>query len=264
MFSSFHVVWIGLCAVLIGTGVFLCMRKNVSTRALLRFCCYGAALSEVTKVLSVVEIVPSSDGSLYYPYLQMQHMPFHFCSLMVFVIFWMYFTKSEKIRDSLLQFSFPVCLFGGVLAIFIPTIFGNSIRVDQAFTHPLAYQYFLYHCMLVVLAVQIARDRSVCFSWRGYANTMKLLGGLAFASIYLNSLFSAPLYENGRLLSVEYGTNLMFTFKFPLGITFATKEQWLLYLALLGIGACVGVALLYLPLVKRRVSQEESVHLPKS
>ena len=252
MFSVYHMAWIGLCCLISGAGIAFCIRKDVTTRSLLRFCCYGAVASEVVKVLSVVQVVPSSDGSLFYPYLQLQHMPFHLCSLMILVIFWICFTGNEKLRDMLLQFSFPVCIAGGILAILIPTIFGNSIRAEEAFTHPLAYQYFLYHSMLIVLAVQIARDRSIRFCWRGYRNTLKIFGLLALCSIYLNSLFSEPVYENGQLISVEYGTNLMFTSRLPVGIAITSKEQWLLYLAFLAVVLCGGLALMYLPLIRMR------------
>ena len=257
MFSAFHILWVLICVIVAGVGIRICIRRDITTRALLRFCCYGAALSEVIKVLSVVQVVPNSDGSAYYPYLQLQHMPFHLCSLMIGIIFWAYFTHSEKTRDTLLQLSYPICIAGGVLAILIPTIFTQSISVSQAFTHPLAYQYFLYHSMLIVLAVRIARDQSIAFSWHGYGTTMKILGGLALLSIYLNSLFSVPVYDSGQLVSVEYGTNLMFTSRFPMGFTITTKTQWLLYLAVLALLACSAAALIYLPLIKARRKAKE-------
>ena len=252
MFSVYHIVWILICVLVTGAGIFYCIRKDVSTGDLLTFCCRGAALSEIVKVLSVVEIVPSSDGAHFYPYLQLQHMPFHLCSLMILVLFWAHFTHSDRLRDTLLQFAFPICIAGGGMAILIPTIFGTSITVSQAFTHPLAYQYFLYHSMLIVFAVRIARDHEVRFSWRGYKNTIMIFSTLALVSIYLNSLFSEPVYENGQLVSVEYGTNLMFTSHFPVGFAITTKEQWLLYLLGLVIFVCVGVALLYIPMIRMR------------
>ena len=265
MFSLYHFIWIFLCILLICSGIAYCKNRNISTQSTLCFCTYGAVVSETVKVLSCVEVIPSSDGLSFYPYLQLQHMPFHLCSLMIIVIFLAYFTRNEKTRELLLQFSYPVCLAGGVLAIFIPTIFINSISSDQAFSHPLAYQYFLYHCMLVVLSYQIARDKSIHFNWKGYWNTLKILGLLAIISIYLNSLFSAPVYENGELISIEYSTNLMYTFRFPLGFSITCKTQWLLYILFLVILASTVVALLDLPLIQseKRDHRNKAAHKQK-
>ena len=44
-------------------------------------------------------------------------------------------------------------LIGAALALAMPSIFSSTIEVSQAFTHPLAYQFFLYHSTVVVGAL---------------------------------------------------------------------------------------------------------------
>ena len=140
----------------------------------------------------------------------------------------------------------------------MPSIFSSSIEVSQAFTHPLAYQFFLYHSMLVVLGAYIPLCGEVELRPKHYFSTLGILGALAMASLYLNSMFAAATYEDGELISVEYATNFFFTYKPPLPIPLTSVGQWLAYLAVICLLAAVLVGLCYLPVLRRAKKEAEA------
>src|SRR5699024_2509932 len=100
-------------------------------------------------------------------------------------------------RTTVLAFMYPTALIGAALALAMPSIFSTSIEVSQAFTHPLAYQFFLYHSMLVVLGAYIPLCGEVELRPTHYFSTLGILGAMAMASLYLNSMFAAATYEDG-------------------------------------------------------------------
>ena len=246
MFTVYHFIWLAVCAVLIaGTLVFLKQRRP-PLKSVLSVCCVLCVLSELVKDLSVIKMVPSSDGSMLLPYMEMQHLPFHLCSIQILLIFFVRFARPGRGRTTVLAFMYPTALIGAALALAMPSIFSTSIEVSQAFTHPLAYQFFLYHSMLVVLGAYIPLCGEVELRPKHYFSTLGILGAMAMASLYLNSMFAAT-YEDGELISVEYATNFFFTYTPPLPIPLTSVGQWLVYLAVICLLAAALIGLCYLP-----------------
>lgn len=256
MFTGYHFAWLAVCAVLI-LGAECCLHtKWPSLQTVLSFCCAGSVLSEFVKVFSVIKLVPSADGSVCYPYMELQHLPLHLCSIQILFIFYVRFARDSRLRTALLAFMYPSCLIGALCALLLPSIFTGSIDVSQAFTHPLAYQYFLYHAMLVILGLYICQSRQAAIHSRHYWSTLGFLCLLGFASLYLNSAFATAVYEDGRLVSVEYTTNFFFTSRPVAGLVITELWQWYLYLIALLLLAMALVALLYLPIFIRDAHQK--------
>lgn len=251
MFTAYHIVWLVICFVLISAALVLLRKYRLPLQTVLTLACAGCALSETVKVLSSITLVASADGSTFYPYLPLNHLPFHLCSLQILFIYYVRFSGSTSRRNTLLAFMYPSCLIGAFLALLMPSIFSNSIEPSQAFTHPLGYQYFLYHSMLIVLAVQIWQSGEVDFRPRHYWTSMGILGALGLICIYLNSMFSSATYENGELISVDFGTNFFFIFQPPLSITLTALWQWYVYFAILAVLAFLLVALVYIPVFRK-------------
>lgn len=251
MFTVYHFVWLAISAALIAGALLFLKRRRPPLEALLTVCCCGCVASEVVKALSVVRMVPSADGSMLLPYIEMQHLPLHLCSIQILLIFFVRFARPGAARATLLAFMYPTCLIGAALALAMPSIFSTSIRASQAFTHPLAYQFFLYHSMLVVLGAYIPACGQVPLRPRHYFSTLGLLGALALASVYLNSVFAAAVYQGGELVSVEYATNFFFTCKPPLPVPLSTTGQWMAYLGVICLLAVALVGLCYLPVFLR-------------
>ena len=251
MFTVYHFLWFAISAGLIAGSLVFLVRRRPPLEAVLTACCAVCVASELVKDFSVIRLVPSADGSLLLPYMEMQHLPLHLCSIQILLIFYARFARPGRRRTAVLAFMYPTCLIGAALALAMPSIFTTSIQASQAFTHPLAYQFFLYHSMLVVLGAYIPLCGQVELRPRHYLSTLGLLGGLAVLSLYLNSMFAAATYQDGELVSVEYATNFFFTYQPPLPIPLSTPGQWYLYLAVICLLAAALVGLCYLPVFRR-------------
>ena len=247
MFTVYHFVWLAVCAALIAGALAFLQRRRPPLKTVLTVCCGLCVASELVKDLSVIQMVPSADGSMLLPYREMQHLPLHLCSIQILLIFFVRFARPGPARTTVLAFIYPTALIGAALALAMPSIFSTSISVSQAFTHPLAYQFFLYHSMLVVLGAYIPLCGEARLRPGHYFSTLGILGTMAMASLYLNSMFAAATYEDGELISVEYATNFFFTYTPPLPIPLTTLGQWMAYLAVIVLLAAALVGLCYLP-----------------
>lgn len=247
MFTVNHFIWLGICAAL-GSAAFLYLRRHrPPLRSVLTVACVLCVLSELVKTLSVLQMVPSSDGTSVRLYLEMQHLPLHLCSIQIIFIFIARLGRDGRGRDALLAFMYPTCTLGALFALALPSIFSSTIDVSQAFTHPLAYQFFIFHTMLVVLGIYIAMSGEVDIRPRHYLSTLGILGALAFASIYLNSMFAVPTYVNDELVSVDYSPNFFFTELTPIGIELTEMWQWGVYMGIIAALAVVLIAVWYIP-----------------
>lgn len=250
MFSSYHCAWLAICLTVICLAVRYLRRERPPLQNVLSAACICCVLSELTKTLSVLKLVPSADGTAMFPYLELRHLPLHLCSIQILFIFYTRFAKSGRGRDMILAFMYPTCVAGAVLALLMPSIFGESIEVYQVFTHPLGYQYFLYHAMLIILGLYIPMCGEVDIRPKHYPTTLVLLLGLGIFSLYLNSVFAVSVYENGVLQSVDFTTNFFFTYEPPLGIRFTQLWHWYLYLGVIVAIAVVVIGLFYLPYMR--------------
>jgi uncharacterized membrane protein YwaF len=211
-----------------------------------------ALVSELTKIVGVVELVPSSNGELLQPYLPLNHLPLHFCSIQIILIAAAKFTGNEKTRESLLAFMAPTCVIGGLFALLMPSIFTTTISVEQAFTSPVSYQFFIFHSMIIALGLIITRSGEIEWSVKHFRNTTLTVFLLGFVSIYLNSMFASPTYVDGELASVDFWTNFFFTYRNPLGIKISELWQWYLYLIILALLATLLLYLFHLPLIRKK------------
>lgn len=249
MFTVYHFIWLAICMPLCAVALWQLKKRKPPLKKVLSLACIVCVLSEVIKTLSVLKMVPSTDGTTMHLYMEMQHLPLHLCSIQILFIFYARFAREGKAKETLLAFMYPSCILGAFFALMLPSIFSTSIDVTEAFTHPMAYQFFLYHTMLVVLGAYIAMSGEIHFTGKHYLSSMGILGVLAFVSLYMNSIFATPTYVNGELVSVEYSTNFFFTQRTPIGVELTTKGDWFLYMGIILTLAVVLVGLFYLPFI---------------
>ncbi|MBR6799428.1 MAG: YwaF family protein [Firmicutes bacterium] len=252
MFSIYHIIWLVICVAVMIAAIIYLKKQRPQLKDVLTVACIVSIASELIKVFSTIQMVPSSDGSMMYPYLEVQHLPLHLCSLQILVIFYVRFSNNDKLRDKLLAFMYPTCIVGAVLALMMTSIFNATIEVTQAFTHPLAYQYFLFHTMLLLLGIYIPMSGEVELDWKHYRSTMAILAVLGFLSIYINSLLAKATYVSGVLQSVDYTPNFFFTHKFPIGIVFTEIWHWYIYIAVIAVAAAAVIGLMYLPFCRKK------------
>lgn len=250
MFTWRHLLWLVICAGLIFATVRAYNKKRPGMESVLTTALIIAVLSEITKMISVIELVPSQNGELMLPYLPLNHLPLHFCSIQIILIAAARFMKNEKHREALLAFMAPTCVIGGLLALLMPSIFTTTISVEQAFTSPVSYQFFIFHSMIIALGFIITRSGEIDWSMKHFRTTTLLVYLLGLVSIYLNSMLASPTYSDGKLVSVDFWTNFFFTYQNPLGIKITELWQWYLYLLIIALLATVTLYLFHLPLVR--------------
>ncbi|MCR5089609.1 MAG: YwaF family protein [Oscillospiraceae bacterium] len=247
-----HYIWLGISFCVIVIGIRFLMKKRIPLRTVLSVCCILAVVSEYIKVFSSVEMLPLLGVAGNYPFLDIGHMPFHLCSIQIIFIFYVRFARPSRFRDAMLAFMYPTCAAGAFFALLMPNIFPSSIDISQAFTHPLAYQYFLWHCALIVMGVYIPLSGEVQLSLRRWVTSSVLISVMGFVSIYVNAACASVVYEAGKPASLNFATNFMFTMQTPIGIPLTEKWQWMLYYLTLQLLAILSILLLYLPFLQNR------------
>lgn len=250
MFTHQHICWLVICAAVIVLSLRYLLHYKPPLSSVLTVCCIAAIVAELVKTFSKIQMVPSADGSIMHPYIEMSQVPLHLCSLQIVFMFYCRFAKDSAFRDSLLAFMYPSCAIGAFAALMIPTLF-SEIPVARAFTHPQAYEYFLYHSVLVVLGVYIGFSGQVKLRPKHYLTSLAWLGSMAFISLYVNSMLAVPTYENGNLVSVDFAPNFLFTYDTPIGIPLTELRHWYLYLGILLVLASGLLALFYIPVFRR-------------
>lgn len=252
MFTYRHFIWIAICIALVVDGVIRYNRRKPSLQKVLSIACIISAASEITKVFSVIKMVPSTNGTIIYPYIEMNHLPLHLCSLQILLIFYTRFTSNKKMRETVLAFMYPSTILGAIAAILMPSIFRTSVPVEQAFTHPLAYQTFIFHAMLIILGICIYKSGEIKWERKHMYAALEVTFLLAFISLYVNSLLASPTYVDGKLQSVDFWPNFMFTYDNPLGIKMTEIWHWYLYLIILTVVTVILVALFFLPVLRKK------------
>ena len=255
MFSAQHIIWLVICATIVVLSLRTLLTKKVPLEKVLSIACVICALSEVVKLFTYVQMVPTADGSTLNMFIEHRHLPLHLCSIQILFIFYTRFTESRRNRETLLAFMYPTCIIGAAMALLLPTLF-NDISTSQAFTHPIAYQFFLYHTMLIVLGFYIARSGEVDIRFSHLFSTLGILFALGLLSIYVNSATAHVTYAGTQLLSVETTPNFFFTYRTPIGIALTQMWQWYLYIAIIAALAIILITLFYLPFRKKGAKQE--------
>ena len=116
--------------------------------------------------------------------LPVSSLPLQLCSLQIFFFFYLFFGKNEKLKADLNCFMCMCMLVGAPFAILLP----NS---STSFTNPVAYQFFLYHAMIIIYAIYQIKTHQVTYTMRNLKIDLGLLGVLTICSIWINSIFAA-------------------------------------------------------------------------
>ncbi len=224
MFTAEHCVWIGLCAVFITGMCVLSIKRKFNLHQAGCVMTAICLISEITKVMSGME--ESVAGGRH---LTPQYLPFHLCSLMIFVILYLTFAKGEKYKQILINFVAVAGSLGSICAILIPT---NGTD----FTTTLAYQCFVYHSGLLWFALYLIISRQAEL---GSIKTLKtnilILLSLVFIALYINGALSVydtnyffltkPPMDNLPYLNLEHGWYVYFVRLIILGISVVVLFQ---------------------------------------
>lgn len=215
MFTTNHFIWMGICAVMIGLLLLISLKFKFSRNQASLVMALIAAGSEICKIFTHIEDAPGGGGVL-----EPGALPLHLCSILIFLVFFCAFSKHETQVSKVASLCVPVGLWGGVLAILMATSGVN-------FAKPYAYQCFLYHAGLLWWALHLLLTRQVDWGLKAYLRNLKVLGGMLFLMIWVNSALSV------------YDTNFWFVVRPPAdGLPLLNLNNgWLCYfLTLVSIG----------------------------
>ncbi len=203
MFTLEHIIWIVLCIIFIIAMMMIAKYKNMNLKKAGLVMSIIALISEISKILSNME--ESVKGGMH---LDPGALPFHLCSLMIFVVIYITFAKENKFKKLLINFTSVMGVLGSFCAIMIPTN-GTS------FTSVLAYQCFVYHAGLLWFSLYLIVSKNATFSFKIMLQNMVMLLILVIFNLYVNSALSVydvnfmyltrPPMENLPILNLDNG-----------------------------------------------------------
>lgn len=203
MFTLEHIIWIISCIIFIIAMMIIAKYKNMDLKKAGLVMTTIALISEISKILSNME--ESMEGGMH---LDPGSLPFHLCSLMIFVVIYITFAKENKFKKLLINFTSVMGVLGSFCAIMIPTN-GTS------FTSILAYQCFVYHAGLLWFSLYLIVSKNATFTFKTMLQNMLMLLILVIFNIYVNSALSVydvnfmyltrPPMENLPILNLDNG-----------------------------------------------------------
>ncbi len=170
-------------------------------------------ISEFIKVVYYILANEATHGGV----LPKTDLPFHLCSIQIIFVAIVAYTDNPKLRELLVSFMIPSCLFGGLAALLIPTTSALNGRWI------LSVQYFGYHVAIVIFSITLMLGKEIKLTVKNYVNCLKFLLGLMLFAVYINSI----LYDGNT------HTNFMYVVSPPqAGLPFLNEEHgWLVYMA---------------------------------
>lgn len=246
MFTIPHLIWFCASICVIVTICFLLNKYKPSLNKVLMGCFSVAALSQLFITISEMQIAPSTDGETLRLYLPSSYLPLHMCSIQIFFIGLAMVIKKQPFKENLLAFMYATGVGGAAMALIICTVIDGSAPW-ASFVKPRAYEYHIYHCMLIIMGYYILTSGEVKFKVKHIFTTLAGILCAAWFSIYINSMLSVPHYENGKLISVDYNTNFFFTFEPPVNVQLTEVWHWVVYLLILLGAVLILEAILFIP-----------------
>ena len=244
MFTKEHFIWIIICIVIIVSLLLLSIKLKLNKKQAILIMLVTAILSELLKIFTHVNLEYDGDA-LYRGYIDPGALPLHLCSIFVFVFIFLYFNKNEKLENKVISFFVPIGLFGAILAIIMATS-----GVD--FAKPYAYQCFVYHSVMVYLALYFIITKQVDLGLKAYLRNLIVLFSLAIIMLWVNGALSV------------YDTNFFFVNRPPAkGLPLLNLDHgWYIYfltLSILGILLETIISLPYIIKEKKHSKEEKSI-----
>ena len=198
-------------------------------------------VSEFIKIFYYIIANEATHGGI----LPKTDLPFHLCSIQLIFLAVLVFSGNQKLKQLLISFMIPSCLFGGIAALLIAT--SSSLNGGWI----LSVQYFGYHVAISVFALTLLLGKEHKLTLQGYFNCLKFLVALFLFSVYINSV----LYDGVSNI------NFMYVASPPQsGLPFLTEKYgWAAYICYYAFTVMFCVTLCYikpivLAITKKRCS----------
>ena len=234
MFTLEHIIWIVLCIIFIIAMMMIAKYKNMNLKKAGLVMSIIALISEISKILSNME--ESVKGGMH---LDPGALPFHLCSLMIFVVIYITFAKENKFKKLLINFTSVMGVLGSFCAIMIPTN-GTS------FTSVLAYQCFVYHAGLLWFSLYLIVSKNATFSFKIMLQNIVMLLILVIFNLYVNSALSV------------YDVNFMYLTRLPMeNLPILNLDNgWYMYLLSLLLVGLLLTTIFQLPFVLININRK--------
>lgn len=260
MFSIYHYAWIAISLAFMAFCLWNFRTKKVPLVKVMKILFIFGMATEFIKIFALIKLVPSSDGTMMYPYLETQHIPFSLCGMQKYFAAFVIFSKNERYKENVMAFMYPTAAIGALVALFVPSGASFDWNFSGAFLNLQAYQFFLYHALLVAVGIYIPLSKEFAIEKRHLFSTYGMLLGLGLLSLFLNSAFANARYVADKVVSVDYVPNYLFTYKPPIKIPLTELWHWHAYLAVIAALAVIAVGLCYAPfLVKQTSTSNEKI-----
>lgn len=180
MFTKLHFAWLGICVAIIGGLLLWSLLQKWKYKTALYVAAGYSLSSELLKVFSRIKIYDGLawEGSLG-GFIDVTALPLHLCSILIFIVFILIFTKNERLKSALLSFYVPVGLLGGLCAIIIPMdgVSFSSVKVWQG---------FIYHSCTIWFSLYLVITRQVDLKLKAYVRNTVVLLALVIVMIWVN------------------------------------------------------------------------------
>jgi len=273
LFSTGHLIWIGISLLLTAGGIILLFRFRPPDKKVLTFCLLIGIVSEVIKVISVAEIVPMVDPVVvqqsggaaldwiptgeYTPYIALEHMPLELCSLYLLFMALAVFLKDGGWKHGLYSVMFASGVIGGLLGVVGASIAGDFKTTAEFLSAPRAWQFFLFHSMIVTVSVYLGFGNEINLTYKDLKKAIIGLVLLDVPTFYLNSVFSSEVYKHDQVVGVTHRINFFSSYVNPLGLVLTEKWQWIAYLCLRALLFAAAVWIMFLLLkIKKKDAKE--------
>jgi len=209
------------------------------------YVCVGISIaSELTRL--IVQTAETPNGY----YLNPEFLPFHLCSIQIFFIAVITFTKNEKLKEACIAFMYPTLLGGGLMALLIPTS-----SVNFGFFSPLSFQLWIFHAMLIFLALVMILTKQVKPKMHSFYTALIILAGAFVFAMFANSAFGGA----------EAATNYFYIARPPLENLplLNLNLGWYMYVFNLAWIAVLLISLTYIPIfvaIARSRAKEQPLH----
>lgn len=229
MFTINHFIWLLLCAMLITGLLILSLLKKFTFKTASIIMGLTAVISEFFKIMLGMKLV-NPDDPLSGMILKPGNLPFHLCSMFIFVFFALPFTKDSVIRRRVLSFFVPIGFIGATFALLIPTNGVDFLEVDP-------YLGFGYHVVMIWFALYLIFTKQVNLGLSNYFKNLATIFCISIIMIWVNSVLSV------------YDTNFLFVVRPPmenLPILNLNHGWYVYYLTLIICGA-LGFTIVHAP-----------------
>lgn len=206
-----HLILMGISLVFIIVGILVARKWRLEkmTKVLLGI---GLA-SELIKIFYFIITNEAELGGV----LPKTDLPLHLCSIQLIFLTFLVYSKNEKLKDLIISFMIPSCLFGGLAAILIATTSSlNGLWI-------LSLQYFGYHASIVVFSLVLLISNTIKLTVKHYFGCLKFVVLLMMFAIYVNSI----IYDGTSDI------NFMYVVSPPQpGLPFLNEDYgWVVYMA---------------------------------